>query len=500
MQATAAKRPAVPPHVVVVDDEPLVCETLVSSLAPLECRVSVAHSGGTAMDIVRDTLPSVVLLDIHLGATSGLDVMKEVQRTSPGTECIIMTAHGTQETAIEAVNSGAFAYLVKPFTDSTLCLMGRRAIDRKETREALRRSEQGFRQVFDTCPDAILLVDAKTHQFVDVNQAAERLYGYTRDEFCDLDHSAITAEPERTVESFEKTLAGKLSRIPLRHHRRRDGTVFPVEISASVFTLEGQQVLCGIVHDISARIHAEEELRKHRQQLSHAERVLQTSHIVSSLAHEINQPLLGVLSNAQAALRMLAAKQVDHGELRAALSDIVSDSQRAGDVIQRIRSFLRKDKPVRSPLDINSQIRAVLDFVRAEIEDARVRVRTALGEGTPLVMGDPIELQQVILNIVLNAEQAMSVTPEASRELTISTCVERGTHVKVIVEDTGPGIADPDRIFEPFVTTKKKGLGLGLSIGQVLVHAHGGTIWAENRAGGGARVCFTVPVAMPESE
>jgi C4-dicarboxylate-specific signal transduction histidine kinase len=250
--------------------------------------------------------------------------------------------------------------------------------------------------------------------------------------------------------------------------------------------------------DISARKQAEIDARSHRQQLAHLGRAAVLGQLSGALAHELNQPLTSIRGNADAGLRLLADGKLDLVEIREILADIVQDDERAVQVIQRLRGLLHKGEIQAQPVDLNAIIRQVLELTRSDIISRNVTVETALDLRGALVLADRVQMQQVLLNLVINACEAMAGMPPRERKLRIDTSVSSdGRCVQLEVSDVGCGIAagDLERIFEPFVTTKKEGLGLGLAICRSIVHAHDGDLWAGNAPGGGACLHMSLPVA-----
>ena len=239
---------------------------------------------------------------------------------------------------------------------------------------------------------------------------------------------------------------------------------------------------------------AEEALRRVQAELAHVARVTTMGELTASIAHEVNQPIAAAMLNAQAALRWLAAQPPDLDEAKQALTRIVEAAKRAGDVIGRIRDLIKKSPHRADRLDINDAIREVVELTRAEAVKNGVSVRTELADGLPLIKGDRVELQQVVLNLIINAVEAMSAVAREARELVISTA-RAESDVMVTVRDSGPGLpeTDVDRIFQPFHTTKQAGLGMGLSISRSIIEAHGGRLWASANAPRGAVFQFTAP-------
>ena len=217
--------------------------------------------------------------------------------------------------------------------------------------------------------------------------------------------------------------------------------------------------------------------------------------LTASIAHEVNQPIAGVVTNAEVALRWLGARPPDLDEIRAALGRIIRDGKRASDVVGRTRALVKKAPPRKARFDLNDAVRDVISLTRSEVLKHGVSLQTQLGEGLPLLRGDRVQLQQVILNLVLNAVEAMSGLDGGPRELLISTERETSGGVRVTVRDSGPGL-DPqsvDRLFEAFYTTKPEGMGMGLAICRSIIEAHGGRLWATANEPRGAAFQFTFP-------
>jgi signal transduction histidine kinase len=260
----------------------------------------------------------------------------------------------------------------------------------------------------------------------------------------------------------------------------------------------GADQILSIVKDITARKRAELEADAHRRELTHLSRVAMLGELSGALAHELSQPLTAVLSNAQAARCLLDGGSLDVDELRATLDDIIRNDRRAGAVIDRLRALLRKEQTSLQPVDVNDMAREVLDLAYGELMSRRLTVRSALSPAIPPVLGDRVQLQQVVLNLVLNACDAMN--DAMRRDLVLSTRMSDG-FVELVVSDRGPGIPDGqlERVFEPFVTFRERGLGLGLAISRSIVTAHGGSIRAENNADGGATFRCFLPVVPAQA-
>ena len=257
--------------------------------------------------------------------------------------------------------------------------------------------------------------------------------------------------------------------------------------------------LIGVSIDITPRKAAEAEAAKHREDLGHLSRVAVMGEMAASLAHELNQPLSGIISNASAGQRFIDRGDVDLREMHELLFDIVADGRRAGDVIRGIRSMVRKGETARQRVNLNDVVTNVAQMVNSNATLNSCRLETLLEPNLPTIEADPIQLQQVLLNLIINAFDAMSETPAHRRKVAIATEWNGDGAICTSVRDYGVGISEEarERLFEQFFTTKAKGLGVGLAIVRSIVESHGGTIVAENADGGGARVYFALP-AKPE--
>jgi len=282
---------------------------------------------------------------------------------------------------------------------------------------------------------------------------------------------------------------------------RKDGTEVPIEIGLNpIQTAEGLLVLASIT-DISERKQAELEAARQRSELAHLSRVTTLGELSGSLAHELNLPLGAILSNAQAAQRMLANGETDLAELREILNEIVSEDKHAGEVIRRLRLWLQKGEVQQHSVHINKVVRDVLKLIRTDLISQNVIVNIQLARNLPVITGDAVQLQQVLVNLVVNASDAMADCDIAERRLLICTkAKDCGAAVIVSVTDMGGGVPEEkkEQIFEPFFTTKDKGMGLGLSVCRSIITAHHGKLWATNNADRGATFHFTLPIAASD--
>ncbi|MCH7476172.1 MAG: PAS domain-containing protein [Gemmatimonadetes bacterium] len=250
-----------------------------------------------------------------------------------------------------------------------------------------------------------------------------------------------------------------------------------------------------LVRDITEQVRTEEEVRRNRDELAHVLRVATMGELATSVAHELNQPLSAIAANSQAARRFLAAEPSNTAEVSDALTDITSDAKRAGEVIRRVRDLLMKRKLDRQFVDINKVVSNVAELLHSDAVSRHVTVTLDLADALPAFSGDRTQMEQVILNLMVNAFEAMSSDEIDRRELVARTFVGDAGSTDITVSDTGPGLPSGRRnnIFEPFVTTKANGLGMGLSISRSIIDAHGGRLEAVHNPGGGATFHITLP-------
>ena len=363
-------------------------------------------------------------------------------------------------------------------------------------RKRAEKSLQLFRMLVDQSNDAIEVIDPKTLRFIDINGRACLDLGYTREELLSMSAYDIDPNVDESVHArVNDQLRDAGFAIFEGLHRRKDGSTFPVEVSIKQVHLD-RTYRVSLARDITERKRAEQELQESQAALARVTRIVAMGELTASIAHEINQPLAAVATNASASLHWLDANPPNLDEARKAVTGAVREANRASDVIARVRSLLTKATPQMGSLDVNEVIREVLALVRSELTRGGVVARTRLAAGVPPVLGDRVQLQQVILNLIMNAIDAMMTVTDRPRTLLIKSGRD-AEGVLIQLQDSGRGL-DPEqtaRIFEPFFTTKPEGIGMGLAISRSIVESHGGRMWATRASPYGAVFQFILPKA-----
>jgi len=373
--------------------------------------------------------------------------------------------------------------------------------ERIQSEKKLEFSERRYRLLFNNANDAVfvqhILENGRYSDFIEVNEVACNLLGYNQDTLCKhsmQDYSRPDARhhlnqpaphPDSDVQQLFETV--------LLH---ADGHHIPVEISSHTFELMGQQTVLSIVRDITERKQAEKEVRQRQDELAHAARYASMGKLASGLAHEINQPLSAIVNYINGGLRRLEADNLGPDELKFVMQKIADQAQRAASIVSGMRDFIRKRKPRRGEIEVNTLVRQTLQLVQSEIKYNSIIVTQNLTSHPPMIVADAIQIEQVLMNLIKNAIEALIELPDnQERRLQITTETIDDNTVRVLVQDNGPGLSPEitERLFESFNTTKSQGMGLGLSICRTIIEAHGGQLWADTKLETGALFCFTIP-------
>jgi PAS domain S-box-containing protein len=374
----------------------------------------------------------------------------------------------------------------------------------KRARATERAADARFAHVFRASPVAMALSSAPDGTFWDVNDSWQALCGFKR--------ADVIGRTARELKLFpdDAWLAGQAGPadcvLPVLAERdvrmrRRDGAPLDILLSGARIGKVAGGCFLTILRDATAQRQRELEVRTQREQLTYLSRVVVLGELCGAIAHELNQPLAAILANAQAGRRWLARQPQAAAMLGDILDDIVAADQRAASVIRRLRTLFMQGESTLRPLDLNEVARAALVLAASSLAEHQVQVEAALAPGLPVVRGDPVQLQQVLLNLIVNGCDAMRVAMPGPRRLAIGSAAAPPWGVQLTVSDSGPGIG-PDaleKVFDSFFTTKVHGLGFGLSVSRAIIVAHGGRIEAANNATGGAVFRITLPVASGEA-
>ena len=376
--------------------------------------------------------------------------------------------------------------------------------DRKAAELAQRESELRLRSILDTVPDAIVVIDAQG-TIQSFSPAAERLFGYGSAEVLGRNVNVLMPTPyheahdgylERYLRTGERRIIG-IGRVVVG--LRKSGETFPMELQVGEFAFGESRFFTGFVRDLTERREAERRIHDLQAELLHASRLSVMGQMASTMAHELNQPLTAVMNYLEAGRQLLATGAGGPERIGEMMEKAIAQAQRAGDVIRRLRGFVSKGETERRIQSLNQLVEEALALALVGARQRSVRASLELDHALPPVLVDQVQIQQVVLNLVRNAIEAMEEVER--RELTIGTraITEEGM-AEVIVSDTGPGIAAElaDRLFQPFVTTKATGMGLGLSICREIVEAHHGRLTTSPGSAGGTVFRLTLPLARGE--
>jgi two-component system sensor kinase FixL len=364
-----------------------------------------------------------------------------------------------------------------------------------------------LRALMDAAVDAIIVID-DDGLIVSFSPAAERMFGYAAHEIVGEPLDSLMPEPYHSehdsyLRRYQSTRVPHIIGIGREvEAKRRNGEVFPVLLSVGEARSGSGQRFVGIVRDLTSQRAQERERHALEARLAHVGRLSLMGEMAAGIAHEINQPLSAINNYSQAAKNMLEHVPVEEDALRSACRGIADQVQRAGQVVENLRNFVRKREIETQPLDLNEMIKGAMTLVSVDATNANVIVQTHFASELPGIEGNSVQLQQVLLNLTRNAVDAMKGTRGRLREITITTRRSGPDSVEFEVRDTGPGISSSlaDAIFHPFFTTKSDGLGVGLAISRSIVEAHAGTLSYMDNAGGGAVFVVRLPVKQNERE
>jgi two-component system sensor kinase FixL len=370
-----------------------------------------------------------------------------------------------------------------------------------------RDSEAHLRSILATVPDAMIVIDEKG-VILSFSAAAEKTFGFSEDEVIGRNISMLMPSPlreehdgylERYLRTGERRIIG-IGRITTA--LRRDGFTFPIELAVGETFVDGQRIFTGFIRDVTERQQVERRLHELQSELAHVGRVSEMGTLASALAHELNQPLTAMANYSESARDLLSGSPDEEtiAMVREALDDAAKQAIRAGQIVRRLRDFMSHGESDYHSEDLSKLIGEANALALVGSREHGIDVRVKLGSKHRFVFVDRIQIQQVLVNLIRNAVDA--TVDSQARSITIRTADESVTMVRVTVEDTGIGISESiaPQLFQPFVTSKESGMGVGLSICRTIVEAQGGRIWFEPRPGGGTIFNFTLPTTGADSE
>lgn len=519
----------------VVEDNPDLRQFLYDVLAD-DYQVLLAENGAQALTSILIDPPDLVITDLMMPEMDGEHLVRVLRKdlASP-VPILVLSARADDALRETLLEDFVQDYLTKPFSPQELCARVRNLVTVKRTVDILQKelnsqasdiseltngliasrksllegmralqiSERRWQGFYENTAVGIALIDANG-KIMKANPALQKMLGYDAREILDISLVEITEASERatTLDNVYNLLEGRRGSYQLeKRYSRKDGSYLWAKVCASVIPVvdrEGPRIAV-IVEDLSAQKSAEDALAKTQGDLARVSRLTTMGELVASIAHEVNQPLAAIVTNSHAALRWLERAEPDYHEVAAALQRVHRDAAHAGNVITRIRGFLKKEGLKREPVDIHGMIEALLQMLQRLLQQSGIAVERVIAGDLPRLVGDQVQLQQVVLNLLVNAIDAMRAENLTQPRMRIEVCAEAGGGaIRFAVEDIGPGVAPAMResIFEAFHSSKSDGLGMGLAISKSIVEHHGGSLWLDDAYTAGARFVFRIPVSL----
>jgi PAS domain S-box-containing protein len=523
-------QPSGKPTVLVVEDHPEMRRFIAETLS-IDYRVIQAQDGVEGLARAIAERPDLVVTDLMMPKLGGDEFVKHLRahHSLPQPPVLVLSAKADDTLRLRLLAESVQDYLVKPFSAAELRVTMRNLVAIKRTKDLLQEelasqgedlalltreliegkrlieenleAQRQFTALVKNSRDFIGFTSREGRTLF-VNPAGRELVGLSEEEVertsphdyvIDEDHDVLRTGMAAAVERGNWE-----GEVRFRHF----GTGAVIPMHQTIFIVDpmesgGKIGLATISRDIRERKRIEEGLRQAHAELAHVSRLSSMGELSASIAHEVNQPLSAVVANANACSRILNAEPLDLEELRQAVSDIAASGMRASEIITRIRDQVKKSDSRRHELDINEVIAEVMPLIRGELDRHRAKLDTQLGHNLPLILGDRVELQQVLINLLMNGMEAMTTTTNGPRALTVRSQLATTGEVVVAVRDSGSGFAADHmgKLFDTFFTTKPYGMGMGLPISRSIIEAHGGKLWATANPTGGATFQFALASA-----
>jgi PAS domain S-box-containing protein len=499
-------------RILYLEDDPKDAELVQETLAidDIDAEITRVETEADFIAALEQGGFDLILADYTLPSFDGLSALKIAQQNWPHLPLIFVSGTLGEEVAIEALKIGATDYVLKTRL-SRIVPSVQRALREAEERVDLGRAEEALRRSEAYLNEAQKLSHTGSFGWEVVSgkiywsQETFRIFGYDplTEPTLELVLHRTHPEDRALVRQIIDRVSQDRKDFDFEHRLLMpNGSVKYLRVVGRLCqNRPGHFEFLGAVTDITERMRAEEELRQKevslreaQTELAHVSRVTTMGQLAASIAHEVNQPLAGIVTNANAGLRWLAGELPNISEAREAIRRIIRDGNRAGEVIARMRALFEKARTTREQLDINEAIEEVVILTQSEMRRNKVVLRMELAADLSPVTGDRVQLQQVILNLILNAIEAMSTVEGRARELIIKTSRVKDTEAQIAVQDSGTGfdLESAQRMFDAFHTTKPGGLGMGLSISRSIVESHGGRLWAVSNDGPGATFRFSL--------
>ncbi|WP_089417502.1 ATP-binding protein [Vitreoscilla filiformis] len=530
------------PTALVVEDNPDMRRFIAQALAG-EFRVTAVEDGQRGLEQALATPPDLVLTDLMMPRLGG-DQLLEQMRAHPSladVPALVLSARDDEALRTRLLAEAAQDYLTKPFSAAELRARARNLATMKRARDVLRQalasrsedlaqltrrfvvsrrvlqeSEYRWWAIYEHSPVGIALLDA-SGRIRTANPAFRQMVGYGPQEVraCSLQTLTPLEDRAATQARIERLLAGQVSEYHVqRRYQRQNGELVWANTSVALIPDDqpAEPLLLVVAEDITEHKRAEHALARTRHELAQVTRASTLGELAASIAHEVNQPLAAIVTNGHASLRWLDAAPPDETEARAAVQRIIRDANRAGEVITRIRRFLQRGEVAHSALALGAVLADVLALVRSEAQARQISLHLEVAEALPLVMADRVQIEQVLLNLVMNALEALGRADDAPSDAVQEVREVREVHLRALrhspscvrleVADSGPGIAPAvrERLFDAFQTTKPDGMGMGLAISRSIVESHGGRLWvAPNVGAPGVTFSVTLPLHAESS-